>query len=101
MHELLNKLDDIAVLITGPTTVTLAPRIDVKGRAVIVVEGANTLEGRSGRAQRDVTANDIDDVVGLFNLLCQGYPIIGQVALGGRNSEGRESIGLSVKARAR
>ena len=39
---------------------------------MVVVEGTQPLEGGAGRAQGDVTADDIDDVVGLFDLPNQG-----------------------------
>src|SRR5262249_44803232 len=34
----LNKLDDVAVLTTGPTAITLAAGIDVEGGAVVIVK---------------------------------------------------------------
>src|SRR5437660_352248 len=95
MHEFLNKVDDIAVFIAGPTTVTLAPGVDIERWTVVIMKGTNALENRSGRAQRDVAAHDIDDVVSLFHPLFQGYPIVRQRAPGDRNTKGTE--GLSVK----
>src|SRR5262249_19640120 len=58
--------------------VALAARVDVEGGSVVVVEGAEALVGRPGLAQRDVTADDVHDVVGFFDLfdpvVCQGPP---------------------------
>lgn len=45
---------------------------------MIFVERTKALKGSAGRAQRDVCTDDIDDVVGLFNLFDQGYPIVRQ-----------------------
>jgi hypothetical protein len=39
---------------------------------VIVVEGTQAFEFFAGRAQGDVSSNDVDDVVGLFDPLAQG-----------------------------
>jgi hypothetical protein len=100
MRELLNKLDDIAVFTTGPTTVTLPPRIDVERGAAVLVKGTDAFESGAGWAQRDVTAHDVHDVVGLFHPLCQGYPIIRQGTPGGSNTRNKESEELSVGAAA-
>src|SRR5262245_25995130 len=80
MVELLNKLDDIAKCAASPRAIALPPRIDVKRRPGIVVEGTEPLERRAGRAQIDVAADDIDDVVGFLDALGQGYPIFRQRA---------------------
>jgi hypothetical protein len=85
MLEFLNKVDDIAVFITGPTPIPLPARIDIKRGAMVIVKRTNSLENGTGRAQGYVTTDDIDDVVGFFNLLFQGYPIVRQWPLRGRN----------------
>src|SRR5207237_9346250 len=64
----LNKADDIAVFVTGPTLVALAPWIDVEGGPVVVVKGTEPLERAARRAQGHVAADDLNDVVGLFHL---------------------------------
>src|SRR5947209_3505428 len=76
---LLNKADNVAVFTTGPTAVALPAGVHVEGGPVVVVEGAQALEGGAGLAQGQVTANDGHDVVGLFDLLdavvWQGPPV--------------------------
>jgi hypothetical protein len=89
--ELLNKLDDVAVFITGPTAVALAARIDVKGGAAVVVEGAEALEGLAGRPEGDVAADDVHDVVGFLDLLDQDYPIVWQGLTGARRTSKKAS----------
>ena len=75
---LLNEINYVAELATGPTTISLPLRIDVKRRAVVVVERAQPFMGMTGGAQRAIITDDVHDVVGLFNLFDQGYPIIRQ-----------------------
>ena len=72
----LNKTEDIAVFITGPATVTSAgaDRRSKDGR-VIVVEGTQSFGDGAGLAQRDVFADDIDDVVGFFDTVFQGCAV--------------------------
>jgi hypothetical protein len=60
----------------GPTTVTLAARVNVEGRTLVVVERAEAFEGGAGAAQKHVAADDIDNVVCLFDPLFQGVPIV-------------------------
>ena len=79
----LNKADHIAELPAGPATVALPARIDVKGGAVVFVEGAQALEGLAGRAQGDVGADDINDVVGRLDLPNQVRPVVSQGAPAG------------------
>jgi hypothetical protein len=59
----------------GPTPVALTARINIKRGAVIVVEWAKGFESGADAAQVDVGADDIDDVVCLFDPLFQGVPI--------------------------
>src|SRR5262245_11416127 len=80
MLELLDKLDDIAKCAAGPTAIALPPRIDVERRPRIVVKRTEPFERRADRAQIEVTADDIDDVVGFLDALGQGYPIFPQRA---------------------
>jgi hypothetical protein len=76
---LLNKADNVAVLTTGPTAEVLPLGVDLEGRVVVVVEGAEALEIGAGRAQGEIATNDVHNVVGLFDLLdpvvCQGPPV--------------------------
>src|SRR5262249_8850931 len=74
------KSQHVAVFTTGPAPVALAARVHVKRRTVIVVEGAEPLEGGPDGAQVHVAANDIDDIVGLLDLLDEGNPVIRQRA---------------------
>ncbi len=64
--------------LTGPAAITLAARIDVKGGVVVFVEGTEALVGRPYLAQWDIAADNVNDVVGLFDLfdpvVCQGPP---------------------------
>src|SRR5262249_36133323 len=80
---LLNKTDDVAVFTTGPPGVAVAGRVDGEGGPRVVVEGAQALEGGAGRAQGNILADDIDDVVGLFYLLDpvvrQGPPVVATI----------------------
>jgi hypothetical protein len=49
------------------------------------VERTEPFEGLAGLPEGDVAADDIDDVVGLLDLLDQGYPIVWQGLTGGRS----------------
>src|SRR5262249_5548583 len=64
----LDKADDIARLATGPTAVALAERVNVEAGSVVVGERAEALEGAAGGSQRNIGADNLDDVVGLFDL---------------------------------
>src|SRR5205814_231170 len=64
---LLNKDDDIATFATTPAAIALPPRIDIERRTMIVVEGAQSLVRGTNLTQRDVVANHVDNVVGLFD----------------------------------
>jgi hypothetical protein len=70
--EVLNKTQDVAELVARPTAEALASRIDVEGGSAVFVEGAESFECAAGRTESDVGPNDIDDIVGLFDLLDQG-----------------------------
>ena len=75
---LLDKSYDIAEFSTRPAPVALPAWIDIEGRPAVVMERAQTLIGSARRTQGDITANHIDDVVGFFDLLDQGYPVARQ-----------------------
>lgn len=75
---LLNELNDIAVFSARPASVALSARIDVEGGTVVVMEGTTPFERLSRGAQVHITTDDIDNVIGFFDLLDQGYPIVGQ-----------------------
>ena len=76
--ELLDKRQDVADFVARPAAVALAPRIDVEGGTVVVVEWTESLVRPAGRAERNVAAHDVNDVVGFFDLsdqvICQGPP---------------------------
>src|SRR5437870_4083565 len=92
----LNKIDDIALFIAGPTPIALPARIDVERRAVVVVERTEAFEGGPDGAQRHVAADDIDNVVGLLDLLDQGYPVFRQGRTRLQESEGPKANGNPV-----
>ena len=52
----------------------------VEGRAMVVVEGAQPLEGGTRGTQVHIAAHDIDNVVGVFHLPDQGSPVFKQRA---------------------
>jgi hypothetical protein len=76
----LKEVKNVPKLAARPATIALPPWIDIEGRPMIVVERAKALIGRTDRAQSDIVADDVYDVVGLFNLFDQGCPIIRQKA---------------------
>src|SRR5262249_8403761 len=91
--ELLNKAQDVAVFIGGPAAVALPARVDVEGRAAVVVEGAQALVGPAGGAEGQVAADHLYDVVGLLDLLdpvvCQGPPVFRRTRwCGGKKGRG-------------
>src|SRR5437868_1493547 len=71
MFMFFDELDDVAELAARPAAITLAAGIDVEGRPMIVVEGAQSLEGGPNGPQGDVAADDIDNVVRVLDLLFQ------------------------------
>lgn len=77
---LLNETYDIAVFSANPAPIALAARIDVERGMVVVVKGTEPLEGGTDGAQGHIAANHIDNVVGILDLLDQGYPIVRQGA---------------------
>ncbi len=89
--ELLNKTEHVAVFTTGPAAEILPAGIDGEGGVVVVVEGAESFEGRPGRLQGQVAPDDIDDIVGLFDLLDpvvrQGPPMLQEPASEMMNDE--------------
>ena len=52
------------------------------------MKGTNALKSRPYGPQGDVAAHDIDDVVGFFHPLFQGYPIVRQGAPKDRSADG-------------
>src|SRR5262245_33078251 len=68
------------MLTAGPAAVILplGIGIDTERRPAIVVEGAKADVDFAGGAQTDVTADDIDNVVGFFDLLCECCPVVRQ-----------------------
>ena len=68
----MNKTEDIAVFVTGPTAITLSARIDIKRGVVIIVKGAQAFECGADRPERHITANDRNNVIGFFDLLDNG-----------------------------
>ncbi len=76
----LDETDNVATLATGPTTIALAARIDVEGRMVIVVERTEAFIRLPLLPQADVRADDFHDVVGLFDLILQRFPVVRQEA---------------------
>src|SRR5262249_22830337 len=65
----LDKGDDVARFATGPTLEALAAGVHVEGGPVVVMKRAEALERWPRGAQRQVAANDVHDVVSLFDLL--------------------------------
>src|SRR5207237_327028 len=59
---------------------TLPARVHIKRRAVVIVERTEALEGRAGRTQVHIAADDINYVIGIFDLLDQGSPVFSQRA---------------------
>src|SRR5688500_7125389 len=98
MLELLNKADHIAMFIAGPTPIALPAGVDVEGGTVVIVEGANAFEGGAGRAQGNVTAYNVDNVVGFFHPLFQGYAIFRQGTPGDWTFRELETNCLSLNA---
>ena len=101
MFVFLNKTQHVAVFPTGPAAVALPPRVHVEGRVVVVVEGAQPLEGGAGRPQRQVAADDVHDVVGLFDLL---DPVVRQgppVGLERESLKLRNQASVSAEGRGR
>ena len=78
MLDFLNKTEHVAVFITGPAAEGLSARIDVERRIVIVVKRTEPLMDGAGLAQRDVFADDVDDVVGFLDAVFQGCPVFRQ-----------------------
>ena len=76
----LNEIEDIAAFVARPAPVALAARIDIERRTVVVVERTKAFEGLTDLTQVDVSADDIDDVIGTLYLLSQGSPFVGQRA---------------------
>lgn len=76
MGVLLDERENIAAFAARPTFVTLPARIDRQRRIRVVMEGAKGLELRPGRAQRQVSADDIDNVVGFPDPFPQRGPIV-------------------------
>ena len=76
----LNEIEDIAAFVARPAPVALTARINIERRTVVVVERTKAFEGLTDLTQVDVSANDIDDVVGTLYLLSQGSPFVGQRA---------------------
>jgi hypothetical protein len=70
-----DEADDIAMFLARPALIALPLRMDIKGRPMVLVKRAQSPEGRADLAQSDITADDIHDVVGLFD---PGYQVIGQ-----------------------
>src|SRR5262245_62219090 len=75
---LLNKSYDVAVFAARPAPIALPARIDVEARSMVIMERAKALIGGAGRTQGNIAANHINDVVGVFDLLGQGYPVARQ-----------------------
>ena len=82
---------DIAVFSARPAPIVLKLRIDVEGRAVIVMERTQAFELLAGGVQGDICADDVDNVVGFLDPLGQASPIVRQKTPVGR----KESIGPS------
>ena len=81
----LNESQDVAGFLARPAPIALAPWVDVEGRAMVVVERAETFEDGADLAQANVRADDIDNVVGvldLLNLTHQGSPFFRQMTAG-------------------
>ena len=75
---------DIAVFSARPAPVILKLRVDVKRRAMIVVERTKAFELFAGGAQSDIGANDVDNVVRFLDPLGQASPIVRQKTPVGR-----------------
>src|SRR5581483_5927974 len=66
----------------------------VEGRLVVVVEGAQALEGGARGPQGHVAADDINDVVGFLDLLDHGSQVVGQgPPVGRKNGKGDPCAG--------
>ncbi len=76
MLVLHHKAENIAIFATGPTTVALAARVDVERWFFVVVKRAQTLESGPDGTQRNIAADDIDDVVRFLDLLLQGISVV-------------------------
>ena len=59
-----DEVEDAATLAAAEAVETLARGIDSEGRGFLLVEGAQGLEGGPRALEREVAADDIDDVIG-------------------------------------
>src|SRR5205085_3015189 len=91
MLEFHHKVENVAIFATSPTTEPLPPRIDIERRPFVVVKRAQALERRADGTQRNIAADDVDDVVGFLDLLLQGVTVVVHEALVGlaRSEEAR------------
>ena len=83
-----DERDHIAGLAAGPAAVVLEGGINLKGRAVVVVERAETLEHFPLGLQRHIRADHGHDVAGFLDLLGQGYPVFRQGTPAGEGPTG-------------
>jgi hypothetical protein len=75
-----NEVEHVACFTARPASEALPFGINLKRWAVIVVEGAKAFERVTiaGWMERQISADDGHDVVGLADLLGQGRPIYAQ-----------------------
>ena len=81
----LNEIKDIAVFSARPAPIILKLRVDIKRRAMIVVERTKAFELFAGGVQSDIGADDIDYVVGFLDPFGQASPIVRQKTPVGSN----------------